>query len=43
MEPDYPLHGADDLKAPASTLCAMFDHAVLSAPDKWRYAISAPR
>ena len=34
MEPDYTLHGADDLKAPASTLCAMFDHAVLSAPDK---------
>ena len=34
MEPDYTLHGADDLKAPASTLWAMFDQAVVSAPDK---------
>src|SRR5260370_31367030 len=34
MEHDYTLHGADDLKAPASTLCAMFDRAVVSAPDK---------
>jgi hypothetical protein len=43
MEPDYTLHGADDLKAPASTLWAMFDQAVSARPTRWRYAISAPR
>jgi long-chain acyl-CoA synthetase len=31
---DYTLQFADDVKAPASTICAMFDHAVVSAADK---------
>src|SRR5260370_25216445 len=34
MGPDYTLRSADDLKVPASTICAMFDHAVASVPDK---------
>jgi long-chain acyl-CoA synthetase len=34
MEPYYALPGADDLTEPASTLCAIFDHAIASAPDK---------
>jgi long-chain acyl-CoA synthetase len=34
MGPDYTLPGANYLKEPASTLCAMFDHAVARAPDK---------
>src|SRR5271169_525428 len=31
---DDPLRGADARSAPVATLCAMFDHAVATAPDK---------
>ena len=33
MEADLSAQGADELKAPAATLCAMFDHAVATAPE----------
>jgi long-chain acyl-CoA synthetase len=33
MEPDLSLHGANESKPSAATLCAMFDHAVVAAPD----------
>ena len=34
LDPNSSLHGSDDLKAPATTLCTMFDRAVASVPDK---------
>ncbi len=34
MDLDLPMRGADTLTAPVATLCAMFDHAVATAPDK---------
>src|SRR5260370_41858933 len=33
MERDPSLHGADARKAHVATMCAMFDHAVETAPD----------
>src|SRR3977135_3527820 len=33
MELDPSLHGADARKAHVATMCAMFDHAIESAPD----------
>src|SRR5258708_7076162 len=33
MQHDLSLHGADARKAHVATLCAMFDHAVETAPD----------
>jgi len=34
MEAGLSVQGADELKAPAVTLCAMFDHAVSTAPER---------
>src|SRR5712671_2799903 len=34
MEHDLSLHHADELKAPVATLCAMFDCAVATAPER---------
>ena len=34
MEHDLSLHRADELKAPVATLCAMFDHAVATVPER---------
>ena len=34
MEHDLSLRGAEARSAPVATLCAMFDHAVATAPDK---------
>ena len=34
MDQDLSLHGAEARNAPVATLCAMFDHAVATAPDK---------
>jgi long-chain acyl-CoA synthetase len=34
MEQDLSLHGREARNAPVATLCAMFDHAVATAPDK---------
>src|SRR4051794_38668771 len=33
MEPNLPLHGVGEPKPPVATLCAMFDHAVATAPE----------
>ena len=34
MEPDLSLHGADGFKPSVATLCAMFDHAVATVPER---------
>ena len=34
MDQDLSLHGREARNAPVATLCAMFDHAVATAPDK---------
>jgi long-chain acyl-CoA synthetase len=34
MEHDLSLRGAEAQSAPVATLCAMFDHAIATAPDK---------
>jgi long-chain acyl-CoA synthetase len=33
MDADFSLHGGNGFKPPVATLCAMFDHAVATAPD----------
>ena len=34
MEEGLSLQGADELKPPVTTLCAMLDHAVSTAPER---------